>query len=347
MQMNAVVLAGPNQFSTRRVPIPQISDREILVKMERAAICGTDIRILEGTKTKDVRYPSIIGHELSGSIVDIGKDLHSFSIGDRVAIANVIPCGHCSSCIGGHENACVNRQAIGYEFDGGFAEYVRIPEICIQAGNVIKLSSDVSFAAAALIEPLACCIRGLRNAGTRLNDTVLIVGAGPIGLMHLQLSKIAGASTVIVSEPNPFRREKAKELGADIVIDPQAEDLRSAVLHSTGGLGVDIILLAIGVPSLANDILQLCKRGGTICLFAGFAGAGEATIELNKIHYNEIHLCGSTAYKRIDYLDAAHMTIAGRIDLDRIVTHTFPLEDFQTAYETCKSGVGLKIELKA
>ena len=346
MEMKAVVLNGPNDFKPMMVEKPQINEDEILLKMHKAAICGTDIRILEGKKTKDVRYPSTIGHEMCGTIESVGANVKEYAIGDKVSIANVIPCGHCSSCLNGRENACMNRMAIGYQYDGGFAEYIKIPKICIEAGNVVKLPESVSFTAGALIEPLACCIRGLKNAGTGFNDTVLVVGAGPIGLMHIQLSKIAGASKVFVSEPNEFRRQKATLLGADIVVDPTNQDLKQIIMDETNGLGVDVIIVAIGVPAIVNSTLKLCKKGGTVCLFAGFAGTGECTIEVNTIHYSEINVCGSTAYKRSDYLAAAEMVKTGKINLDEIATHTYKLDDFVEAYEMNKSGKGLKIMIE-
>ena len=341
--MRAVILAGPNDFKAGQTETPQIGDNDILLQMKKAAICGTDIRILEGKKTKDVRYPSIIGHEMCGIIQEVGKSVKGFMVGDKVAIANVIPCHSCKSCLTGRENACLRRKAIGYEFNGGFAEYVLIPGIAIESGNVIKLPEYVSFAEGALIEPLACCIRGLKNAGTGLNDIVLIVGAGPIGLMHLQLSKIVGAYKVIVSEPIASRREKAMKLGADLVVDPTTENLYEIVMKETDGLGVDVIVVAIGVPQIVNSTIKLCRKGGTVNLFAGFAGTGECTIEVNTIHYGEINVNGSTAYKRQDYFDAAQMVKSRKINLEEIVTHTFKIEEFQQAYEVCKSGNGLKV----
>ena len=344
--MRAVVLNGPNDFAPTDIPKPVIGDNDMLLEMKKAAICGTDMRILAGTKTKGVRYPSVIGHEMCGVIAEVGKNVTGFQVGDKVSIANVIPCGSCPACLAGRENACMNRKAIGYEFNGGFEEYVLIPEIAIKSGNVIKLPEDVSFTAGALIEPLSCCIRGLKNAGTGFNDTVLIVGAGPIGLMHMQLSKIAGAKQVIVSEPNEMRREVALELGADRVVDPTKENLEQIIKDATGGMGADVIVMAIGVPALVNSTLKLCKKGGTVNLVAGFAGTGECTIEVNTIHYNEINVNGSTAYKRADYLEAADMVITKKINLDKIATHTFKIDEFQDAYEMCKSGQGLKVMIE-
>ena len=341
--MRAVVLSGPNQFAPAEIEKPQIGPDEILLEMKAAAICGTDMRILTGKKTKRVRYPSVIGHEFCGVIAEVGADVKGYEVGEKVAVANVIPCHHCSSCLRGRTNACLDRKAIGYEFDGGFEEYIRIPSICIENGNVVKLPEYMSYQAGALIEPLSCCIRGLKNAGTGFNDDVLIVGAGPIGLFHLQLSKIAGARKVIVSEPNEQRRKVALELGADLVVDPTKEDLPAIVDRETNGQGMDVIVMAIGVPALVNSTLKLCKRGGTVNLFAGFAGTGESTVEVNTIHYNEINVNGSTAYKLEDYLAAAEMIKSGKIDADKIVTHRFKIEDFQKAYDVCVAGTGLKV----
>lgn len=346
VKMKAVVLSAPNDFKTEYIEKPVIGDDEILLKVKSTAICGTDMRILTGKKTRGVRYPSVIGHEICGEICEVGKNIENWKIGDRVAVANVIPCHSCHSCLTGRENACMNRKAIGYEFNGGFAEYVLIPSIVMESNNLIKIPDDVTFEEGALIEPLSCCIRGQKNAGTKFGDIVLIVGAGPIGLMHMQLAKLAGAQTVIVSEPLASRREKAQKLGADIVVDPTKEDLKQIVMNETGGIGADVIIMAIGVPQLVNDTLKLCCKGGTVNLFAGFAGTGESMIEVNTIHYNEIKVNGSTAYQRQDYLQAAKMVIQHKINLKEIVTHKFNLDDFDKAYEVCKSGEGLKVVIE-
>lgn len=344
--MRAVVLRGPNQYGPEEIPKPEIASDEILLEMKAATICGTDMRIFTGKKTKGVRYPSVVGHEICGVIAEVGADVEGFSVGEKIAVANVVPCHHCAACLHGRENACTNRKAIGYEFNGGFEEYVRIPSIVIQNGNLVKLPDTVSYAAGAQIEPLACCIRGMKNAGTGFNDDVLILGAGPIGLFHLQLSHIAGARKVILSEPNAERRKIALELGADVVVDPTHEDLAEVVNRETDGLGVDVLLTTIGVPSLINSLMKMVKRGGTMTLFAGFAGTGETTVELNTVHYNEININGSTAYKLEDYLAAAEMVKTGRINLDRTATHFYKIEQFKEAFETACNGSGLKVVIE-
>ncbi len=348
--MKAVVLHGPenypNNYEVMDIEKPVCGDNDILLKMKAAALCGTDKRIFTGGKTKGVRKDSVIGHEICGVIESVGKNVSGYVAGDRVAIANVIPCGHCSACLSGRENACLHRQAIGYEFNGGFEEYVLIPEVCIRSGNVVKLPDTVSFAAGALIEPLACCIRGLRNTGTGFNDTVLVIGAGPIGLMHLQLSLISGAKKVIVSELDPEKRELSLKLGAAVAVDPTKENLEEIVMRETNGEGVDRIVMAIGVNALVDSTFKLARKGGTVCLFAGFPKGKISEFDPSVIHYNELNITGSTAYKRIDYLQAADMVSSGKIDLDAIVSHKFKLADFREALELHMKGTALKVVIE-
>ncbi len=347
MKMKAVVLHGPDgypdNYEVTEIEKPVCGEAEILLRMKAAALCGTDKRIFTGAKTKGVRPDSVVGHEFCGIIEEVGSRVKGYAPGEKVAVANVIPCGHCSACLSGRENACLQRKAIGYEFNGGFEEYILIPQICIESGNVVKLPEHVSFAAGALIEPLACCIRGLRNTGTTFGDTVLIVGAGPIGLMHLQLSLAAGAKRVIVSEPDASKRALASKLGACRAVDPASEDLTKAVLEETAGEGADRAVMAIGVNALVDEVFRLTKRGGTVCLFAGFPKGKMSEFDPSVIHYNEICVTGSTAYRRTDYLQAADMVIEGKIDLDALVSHRFCLEDFRQALDVHMAGTGLKI----
>ena len=349
-QMKAVILHGPenypNNYEVMDIEKPVCGDRDLVIRMKAAALCGTDKRIFTGGKTKGVRKDSVVGHEICGVITEVGKDVEGYAEGEKVAIANVIPCGHCAACLSGRENACLNRKAIGYEFNGGFEEYVRIPDICIESGNVVKLPEDVSYAAGALIEPLACCIRCLKNTGTTFNDTVLVIGAGPIGLMHLQLSKIAGAKKVFVSEPDAGKRELAAKLGAARVIDSMNEDLEQIIMEETNGEGVDRVVMAIGVNALVNSTLKLAKKGGTVCLFAGFPKGRVSEIDASIIHYNELNVTGSTAYRRIDYLQAADMVREKMIDLDAIVSHKFPIEEFREALDIHMAGTGLKVVIE-
>ena len=244
--MKALVFEGPNKIELKDVPIPELKAGELLLKVKACLICGTDIRIFRGKKTKGVRTPNILGHEFSGVVEKVGEGVDEYKIGDGVSVAPVIPCLSCYNCKHDMENVCLNRNAFGYEYDGAFAEYVKIPAKALLSGNVYHIPENVDFETIALAEPLACCINGQRNSQIKLGDIVVVIGAGPIGLMHLLLAKHSGAR-VIVSELNEQRRQTALDLGADLVVDPASEDLTQVVLQNTDGIGADVVIMAIGV----------------------------------------------------------------------------------------------------
>lgn len=342
MNMKAAVFYGPNDIRLEDVKTPEITENEILVKVDMAAVCGTDVRIYQGKKTKGVRTPSIIGHELVGTVAKIGRNIKDFEMGDRVGVAPVIPCGHCYYCQNDMENVCANRTAIGYEYDGGFAEYVRIPKTALQSKNILKIPDHITFEEAVIAEPLACCINGIKKASVKMDDVVVIIGGGPIGLLHVQLAKISGAKTVILSELIEHRREKAKIAGADIVVNPEEESLSDIVLDSTDQLGADIVIMAIGVPQLTNGSLGLLKKGGVLNLFAGFTKGVLSEIDPNIIHYDEITLNGTSSLKRSYFREALSLIDSGKINTEIITTTGFTLDTIQEAIESVRNGIGMK-----
>lgn len=343
--MKAAVLQAPNALALASIATPEAGPGELVLKMRAATVCGTDLRILTGKKTKGVRFPSVIGHEFAGEIVQVGEGVTAFRTGERVCVDPVVPCRACAYCKRGMENVCQQRQAIGYEFDGAFAEYVRIPAVALQAGNVFRMAQGMSFEDAALAEPLACCINGQANAGIHLGDTVLILGAGPIGLMHAALARRAGARQVIVSEPNEGRRQAALERGVDAVCDPLKESLVDLVQSRTDGLGADVALLAIGVPALTNEALRAVRKGGAVNLFAGFSAGAQAEVDVNLIHYNELVVTGASALSRMDYELALGLLASGQVDGGSLITHRYPVEDALAAFDQAGSGRALKVAL--
>lgn len=340
--MRAAVFHGPNDLKLEEVKKPEINENEVLVKVNASAVCGTDVRIFEGKKTKGVRTPSVIGHELVGTIVEVGSQVKDFFEGDRVGVMPVIPCRKCYYCLNGRENVCANRTAIGYEYDGGFAEYVRIPSAALEAGNLVKIPDQLSFEQAVIAEPLACCINGQRKANVKMGDVVVIIGGGPIGLMHVQLAKIAGAKSVILSEPIGHRREKALLAGADFAINPEEESLHDLVLAETEGLGADVVLMAIGVPFLVNSSANLLKKGGTLNLFAGFTNGVMSEIDPNLIHYNEININGTSALTRADYQKSLALIATGKINTEVLTTTGYTLDTIEQAILDVKNGNGMK-----
>lgn len=340
--MRAAVLHAPNDLRLEEVPIPDPGPGEVLLRTLSAAICGTDLRIVDGSKTRGVRYPCILGHELAGEVAAVGPGVSKVEAGERVAVTPIVYCLRCHYCVHGRENMCLENRALGYDYDGGFAEYTLVPAEAVRAGNVYRLPEGVTFDAGALAEPLACCVNGQELARIGAGQSVLVVGAGPIGLMHLQLARAAGAEPVIMAEPQPHRREKALRLGASAAVDPAADDLEGLVREHTGGLGVDVAIMAVGAAGATDTVLRLVRKGGTLNLFAGYPGTGEANLTLNTIHYGEITVVGTSSSSRRHFERALALIARGAVDVAALVTGVYPLERIDDALADVRRGHGLR-----
>src|SRR4030042_686841 len=346
--MLAAVYHGPNDLRIENVPIPEIGNAEILVKVISASICGTDLRIYHGNHRMyspgTVRIP---GHEVVGTIAKIGAEVEYYLIGQRVFCAPNTGCGHCEQCITGNNNLCANYDAIGVTSDGGFAEYVRIPANSVRQGNVIPVSESVDPAVAALIEPFACVLRGQNALHIKTSEVVLIIGAGPMGAMHVKLAKAQGAGRIIVSEPIPYRAMQAKRMGANRVIDPGSEDLKAILDPETQGHGADVIIVAAPAHAAQESTLDLAAIGGRINFFGGFP-KDRPTINFNSnlVHYKELVVTGTTACSTADCWQATPIVNSGVIDLSAVVSQRFPLKDALKAFAVAEDGKSLKIVLE-
>lgn len=341
--MFAAVFHRPGEMEVTEVEMPVIEPDEILVKVGANTICGTDVRIFRGEKTKGIPLPAILGHEMAGHIYKVGQKVKGYEVGMPVAMAPVIPCHRCYYCLHDMENVCPNQSIMGYDVKGGLSEYARIPANAVAAGNLFVAQKDIPSEYLALAEPLACCINGHHRSRIGLNSTVLIMGSGPIGLFHLQLALLAGARTVIVSDPSAPRRTVAASFGAHITVDPTTEDLPTIVSEASEGLGVDSVIICIGMPKLVNDALTMARQGGRINLFAGLAAKGWAEIEANLIHYKELEVTGTANSRRADYSMALQLIEAGKIKVETMVTDRFPLRLAREALDKAASGEGIKV----
>lgn len=341
--MIAAVFRGPGELEVAEVATPEIGPDEVLVKIEANTVCGTDVRILRGEKSKGIDRDTVLGHEPAGRVAEVGRGVRGYEIGQPVALYPEIVCRRCYFCQRGLENMCLNARIFGYVVDGGLGEYVRVPADAVEAGNLFVAQKDLPPEQLALAEPLGCCVNGHRRSGTQLDDAVLVMGAGPIGLFHVQLSLLAGARTVIVSEPSEARRKTAEEFGAHVTADPTGQDLSGVVAEHTEGLGVDVAVICIGVPALVNEAIRLTRKGGNVNIFAGLAKEGWAEIEANLIHYNELNVTGTSNSTRADYEVALRLIESGRVETDRMVTHRFPLRAAIEAIDKSASGEGIKV----
>ena len=341
--MIAAVFNGPGEMEVKEIETPEIGPDEVLVEVGANTVCGTDVRILRGEKTTGIYPPSILGHEFAGRVAAVGERVEGYEVGAPVAMSPIIPCRRCFYCKHDMENVCANWKAMGYEIDGGLSQYVRIPADAVEAGCLFAAREDLPPEHLALTEPLSCCVNGQRRSRVYLDDTVLVMGAGPIGLFHLQLALLAGAGTVIVSEPSVSRQDFAKDLGAHVTVDPTSEDLSEVVAENTDGLGVDTVIICIGLPQLVNDAFELARKGGRINIFAGLADEGWAEVAANLIHYDELEVTGVTGARRSDYEVALRLIESGRVKVDGMVTHRFPLKDTVEAIDTAAGGEGIKV----
>jgi len=286
MAMRAAVIYGPKNVRVEknyRTPKPQKD--EVVVRVKSSGVCGTDVSLYNGEYYAN--YPVIFGHEFAGDIVEIGDNIEAIETGDRVSVDPNIFCDECYYCRRGARHICRNLQSIGIHINGGFAEYVVVP-----IKNVYKIPNNVTYTSAAMSEPVACCIRGIEMAKIELGDTVLIHGAGAIGLIMLQLALLSGAGKVIVSEPLRTRRNIAEDLGASYVIDPTKSDVEKEVRIITQE-GADVLIECCGNLSVQERSVFMVRRGGIVVLFGVAPKKGEISISPFQMNENEITIYGS------------------------------------------------------
>lgn len=346
--MLAAVYHGPEDIRVEQALRPAVASDEMLLRVLNANICGTDLRILHGGHSKyppgTVRIP---GHEVVGELVKIGDEVEGYHKGQRVFVAPNMGQSGSRETISGNNNLDPNYQAIGINLDGAFAEYMRIPAAAIRQGNVMPVEETVDPAVAALIEPLACVLRGQNAIGVRDGDVVVVMGAGPIGIMHAKLARLRGALRVIVSEPLQGRREQALQLGADRILDPFQEDLEAVVSEESGGRGADVVIVAAPSKPAQESALQIAANGGRINFFGGLPKQDPyIRFDSNRVHYKELVVTGTTACSTYDCLRAAHIVNSGRVDLAPLVTARYPLPEAPIAFAAAADGVNLRVSLE-
>jgi L-iditol 2-dehydrogenase len=331
-------------MGTETTEDPELKNGEALLRIKAAAICGTDLRIYrhghhlipEGTNR-------ILGHEISGVIESVSGDAAGLEPGMPVAVAPNIHCGTCVHCIKGDAHLCEDYSAFGIGIDGGFAEYMVLPAKAVRQGNIVPMKTGTDFAQAALNEPLSCCYNSLEYTQFSLGETILIIGAGPIGIMHTLLANRMGAAKVIVSEISEDRLAEIKKFGADVTVNPEREDLETAVMEETDGRGVDVAIVACPVAAVHNKALACLAPLGRINFFGGLPkDAPMTTINANIVHYNYIKVVGTSRQSMRQYLKTLSLIEAGKIDLGPLVTGSYALDDAVEAFGAAQRAEGLK-----
>jgi len=341
--MKAAVWHGPEDLRVEERPRPEAIPGSIVLKVMACAVCGSDLRIYREGNVR-IEVPRIIGHEIAGEVVEVGEGVNKFAVGDRVSVGADIPCGECPQCLAGRPNCCDTNLAMGYQFDGGFAEYVRLAPIVVELGPVQKFNDDIPFELAALAEPLACCINGYELAPLPRNGTVVVFGGGPIGLMLALLGRHYGARQVIMVEPSDKRRETAAELVADHVINPTIEDPVARIMELTGGLGAETLFTACPVAATHEQAIAAVAKRGHVNLFGGLPKtAPPITLLSNHLHYREAYITGSHGSTPQQHATALGMIMDGVINLRPLITHRVALGDIAEGITAATAGDAIKV----
>jgi L-iditol 2-dehydrogenase len=332
--MKAQVFRGVNQLSYEEVPIPEIAPDEVLVQVRVVGLCQSDI--------KKIRYPlyeppRIFGHETAGAIASIGSEVQGWQVGQRVVVMHHIPCMHCGYCLNDNFSMCdvyknVTTTAGFAPSGGGFADYVKVPGHIVRNGGLIPIPDDVTFEQASFVEPTNCCLKAVKKAQIGPGQTVLVTGAGPIGLMFIMLVKYFGGKA-IATDLLPSRVEKALSVGAEAAFDARDRDLPAKIKALTNGMGVDVTLLAVPSDKAFFQALDCTRKGGKILFFAEFPDELEIPINPNVLYRREIDLMGSySSSYRVQAL-SADIVFNHRIDVEALISDRYPLGNLAAAVE--------------
>ena len=344
--MRAAVLENVDKIVVEEIDEPLCGEKEAILRVESCAVCGSDIRIFHHGNDR-VRLPAIIGHEISGTVVEVGEEVTRVKVGDKIALGADVPCGECYWCQNGMGTNCSINYAIGYQFAGGFQEKMVLNETILNYGPVTHLYNGISFDEASIAEPLACAINGLELANMALGKSICIIGLGPIGCMMLELSKIYGASRVFAVQRSKKRLEMAKPFREDArFISTEEEDPVQVVMEETEGRGVDLVITTAGTVKSHEDAINMVAHRGYVNLFGGLKNQPKLEIDSNLIHYKECFVMGSHGSLPRHHKMAVDLINSKAVNGKNYISKTFALEEINEAFAYQESREGLKTIIK-
>ncbi|MFI1074887.1 alcohol dehydrogenase catalytic domain-containing protein [Streptomyces puniciscabiei] len=342
--MKAIRYYAPGQVEFEDVPEPAPGPGEIKLRVRNCCLCGADLRIAQHGSHR-MSAPRVMGHEIAGEITELGDGVAGWSVGDRVQVIGAIPCGSCAECDRGWPRMCLNLEAMGHDYDGGFAEYVVVPAKVLAVGGVNRIPDGVGFAEASFAEPLSCVINGQELVGVGPADHVVVVGAGPIGCLHVRLARAAGAAKVILVELNRERLDRAAELvQPDAVVCAADGRVAEEVLALTGGRGADVVITATPAGAALEEAVMYCAPRGRISIFGGLPKGNSITaLDANVIHYRELVVVGASASSPEQNTRALEMIADGVVEVADLISHRLPLERFFDALDLVDRGDAVKV----
>ena len=330
--MRVAMYYNNNDIRIEEIPKPDIGKDEILVKVIASGICGSDV--MEWYRIK--KAPLVLGHEITGIIEGVGESVKNYRIGDRVFVSHHVPCDKCHYCLTGHHTACDTLHNTNY-YPGGFSEHIRVPRINVEKGTFL-LPNEISFEDGTLIEPLACVVRGQRLAKTKKGDTVLVIGSGISGLLHIKLARFLGAERIITTDIDDYRLKTAKKFGADFTVNAMEENLPEKLKESNDKRPADLVIVCTGAEEASIQALKSVDRGGRILFFAVPKPEFKLEVPINDFWRNEIEIMTSYAASPKDIKEAIELIRSKNINVHDMITHILPLEE---------TGLGFKLVAKA
>ena len=341
--MKAVVVRAPMEFDVEDVPVPEVPEGGLLLKVHACGLCGSDLRTLRSGHRK-VTFPWIIGHEISGEVVKVGAKYQGpWQVGDMLAVGPVVYCGVCDFCVNGQYELCENHREIAQAWPGGLAEYIAIPEESVRLGTIQRVPEGLGPALAAVSEPISSCVNAQERGQVGLGDTVVIIGTGPIGCIHTSLARARGADRIFIADIVDDRLRMAEPFEPDETINAAEMNLVEEVRRLTDGKGAEVIVTATPAPIAVVQAVEMARKGGRILVFGGLPkDNSKPGVDMNTVHYNALYLIGTTTFAPRHQRIALRLMASGRIPVRKLVTHRFPLSEFKRGATMALEGKTLK-----
>ena len=345
--MKVVRFYAPGDVRVEDAPEPQAGPGEVKLRVRNCSTCGTDLKIYRHGHHR-ISPPRVMGHEIAGEISALGEGVEGWALGDRVQVIAAIPCGHCAECLRGRMTVCPNQESMGYQYDGGFAEYMIVPAKVLAVDGLNRIPPGVGFDEASVAEPLACVLNGQELARVGEGDEVVVVGSGPIGCLHVRLARSRGASRVFLVELNRERLERAAALvHPDESVSADEGDIVEQILKLTDGRGADVVITAAASGKAQEQALQYAARQGRISFFGGLPqDAPTITCDSNLVHYRELTIVGANGSSPAHNARALELIASGAVPVKDLITHRLPLDDILEAFDVVSRGEAIKVTIE-
>jgi L-iditol 2-dehydrogenase len=338
--MRQAVMIQPGKIEFQDVPQPEAKPNEVLIEVKRIGVCGSDIHVYHGLHPY-THYPVVQGHEVSGVVAAVGKEVKEFKIGDRVVFQPQVTCGECYPCRHGMYHICDHLKVMGFQTSGAAQDYFPVP-----ADMVLKVPDAISMDHAAMVEPVSVAVHALSRAGDVKGKKVVVLGAGTIGNLVAQVARASGAEQVMITDVSEYKLAKAKECGIDLAVDTRVTNLGEAIINAFGPDKADLILECVGVQDTITQAVDNARKGSTIIVVGVFGK--KPLVDLGLVQDRELSLVGTLMYQRKDYERAIELIAEGKMCLDPMITHRFAFEEYLKAYETIEAvhGESMKVVIE-